>query len=89
MAQLLHLPVSETAYNQLQNVIQEVAHIQLNDEQDTWKYQWGSAFSSSNAYKIIVGHSQHHPAIRWIWNYFCQPKHRVFLLVTFKGQTNS
>lgn len=87
MTQMFHLPVSEIAYNQFQTVNQELAQIQLTNEQDIWKYQWGNVFYSSNAYKIIAGHSQHHP--RWIWNSFCQPKHRVFFWLLLRDRLSS
>jgi hypothetical protein len=89
MTQLLHLPVSEVAYAQLKNLIQNADQIQLNTEQDIWKYSWGNTFSSSRAYRIIVGQSQHHPSIRWIWDCFCQPKHRVFFWLLLKDRLST
>lgn len=86
MTQLLHLPVSEIAYNQLQNLVQRITQIQLNEEQDIWQYPWGNTFSSSRAYKIIVGHSQHYPSIRWIWKCFYQSKHRVFFWLLLRDR---
>jgi len=89
MTQLLHLPVSEIAYAQLQNLSHDIAQIQLSTEQDIWKYPWGNTFYSSRAYKIIVGSSQHLPSIRWIWNCFCQPKHRVFFWLLLKDRLST
>jgi len=57
LTQLLQLPISESAYNQLQLVTQETAGLQLSTEQDIWHYSWGNKFSSSRAYKILMGHS--------------------------------
>ena len=44
LTQLLHLPISEAAYNQLQQVTQETAGLQLSTEQDIWHYSWGNKF---------------------------------------------
>jgi hypothetical protein len=66
LTHLLHLPLLETAFDQLQALAQSTDQMQLSTEQDIWRYTWGDTFSSSRAYKSIIGHSQHHPAITWI-----------------------
>jgi hypothetical protein len=64
-------------------------HLQLNEEQDIWQYTWGNNFSSSKAYKILIGHSQHHPSVQWIWNCSCQPKHKVFFWLLLKDRLST
>lgn len=85
MTHLLQIPVSDIAYNQLQILIQRSADIHINEGKDIWRYPWGNNFSSSRAYKIIVGHSQHHPSIQSILKCFCQPKHLVSFFRNLEG----
>ena len=89
MTFLLHLPISQIAYNQLQVLVQMSTNIQLNEGKDIWQYSWGTNFSSSRAYKIIAGHSHHHPSIQWIWKSFCQPKHMVFFWLLLKDRLST
>jgi len=89
LTQLLHLPISEAAYNQLQQVTQETTGLQLSTEQEIWHYSWGNKFLSSRAYMILMGHSQHHPSIQWIWKSYCQPKHKVFFWLLLKDRLST
>jgi hypothetical protein len=57
LIQLLHLPISEMAFNQLQTLVQKTLDIDLDEGQDIWKHSWGKDFLSSRAYKLLVGHS--------------------------------
>ena len=38
----------------------------------------GSRFSPSKAYALLIAHRQVHIGIKWLWECFCQPKHKVF-----------
>lgn len=84
MTQLLHLLVPNIAYNQMQTLVQELQHIHLGEGQDIWTYSWGSNFSSSRAYKLLVGHSQHDLSNRWIWKLLLSTKAQSILLATSK-----
>lgn len=75
--QLFHLPISEIAFGQLQRVQQDLKVTQLNENKDIWKFNWGSRFQSPKAYKELIGHSQIHDTYKWLWDCFCQPKHKV------------
>jgi len=86
---LLNLPLSEIAFNQLQALHQERDFFNLNENNDKWKYQWGQHFSSSRAYKFIKGQSHHHQSIQWIWNCFCQPKHKVFFWLLLQDRLST
>ena len=54
---LFALPLSTQAFQQLQqlsSLLQELPHSQGPDE---WKYTWGNMYSSSKAYKLLMGHN--------------------------------
>lgn len=78
LSQLFHLPVSEVAFIQLQDLNEKTSALQLTDARDIWKYPWGTSFLLSRAYKTLMGHSQHRESIRWIWKYLYRAKHKVF-----------
>jgi len=76
---LFNLPVSVEAYNQLQELQYELSSLVLDDLNDSWTYIWGSPqFSSSKAYRSLIGHTQAHPIFKWLWKTSCQNKHKVF-----------
>jgi hypothetical protein len=64
---LFHLPMSEEALVQMQNLQANLESISLSDGKDKWSYTWGShIFSSSKVYKTLVDHPATHLAFRWI-----------------------
>lgn len=73
------LPLSQIAFEKMQNVQHLIEASTLNDENDKWIYSWGSSiFASAKVYKILVGHSDIHPTYKWLWKSNYQPKHKVF-----------
>jgi hypothetical protein len=50
MTLLLHLPISQIAYNQLQVLVQMLTNIQLNEGKGIWQYPWGTNFSFSRTH---------------------------------------
>jgi len=74
---LFILPFSAAAFNQLQIVQSFIDHFPLTEQHDCWKSDWGD-FSVSKAYKYLMGHRQVHQVYTWLWDCFCQPKHKVF-----------
>ena len=76
---MFHLPLSQTALNQLLQVQNDASSIVLTESKDKWGFIWGSMlFSSARIYEELVQHPAVHPAFRWIWKSPCQPKHKVF-----------
>jgi hypothetical protein len=48
-------------------------------EADQWKYIWDNGhYSSSKAYKSMIGSKPIHPAFKWIWYSASQQKHKIF-----------
>ena len=87
--QLFHLPISEIAFGQLQRAQQDLKVTQLNENKDIWKFNWGSRFQSPKAYKELIGHSQIHNTYKWLWDCFCQPKHKVFFWLLIKDRLST
>jgi hypothetical protein len=59
-------------------------------ETDTWIYSWRSPmFSTSRAYKALVGHRSVHPTFLWIWGSKCQMKHKVFFWLLLKDRLST
>jgi len=76
---LFHLPLSGIALHQLKDLAHELASIQESSDPNIWSYIWGSPyFSSSKAYKHLIGHRVTHAAFKWLWKSACQNKHKVF-----------
>ena len=88
-SQIFHLPLSEEAFIQMQNLLQLLTDIQLTENNDSWRYSWGDKFSSSNAYRALVGHHQAHNVYKVLWKCICQPKHKVFFWLLLKDRLNT
>lgn len=79
LSDLFHLPVSQEALIQMQNLETKLAQITLSVGKDKWSCIGGSSnFSSSKIYRELMEHPMVHSAFKWIWASPCQPKHKVF-----------
>jgi hypothetical protein len=59
-------------------------------DSDIWSYVWGNAtFTTSKAYKALVGNRPVHPAFLWIWRSKCQMKHKVFFWLLLKDRLST
>lgn len=70
-------------------MLHNLSKIQQTDNKDIWKYNWGADFSSSQAYKTLIGHSQIHDVYQWLWKCLCQPKHKVFFWLLIKDKLST
>ena len=79
-ASLLHLPISQIALQQLNELAQLLVDLPDSDEHDFWSYIWGTTFfSASMAYVHQTSIHRHtHPAFKWLSKSACQNKHKVF-----------
>jgi hypothetical protein len=91
LTQHFHMPVSEIAFLQFQQISDQLQNWVQIDEQDKWNYRWGNNFSSSKAYKTLMGHNQIHNIYKWLWKGLCQPKHKIFfwLLISDRLSTRN
>lgn len=91
LTHLFHLPISETAFSQLQQMIHLLQQRGTSSEQDLWTYSWGQKFSAAKAYKYLMGHQHIHNAFRWLWKNSCQPKQKIFfwLLISDRLSTRN
>jgi hypothetical protein len=87
---LLHLPLSNIAYQQLLVVANCLSGLPVSTENDVWTYIWGSPFfSSSKVYIHLTGHRIIHPAFKWLWKSACQNKHKVFFWLLLKDRLST
>jgi hypothetical protein len=49
--QLLHLPISEEAFEQMQHILLVLENIIPIENKDIRRFSWGASFSSSQAYR--------------------------------------
>jgi len=77
---LFNLPLSQIAFQQVQEIQQQMETYNRNEQdQDVWTYSaQSSSYRVQKAYKLLMGHQPVEPALKWLWKSYCQPKHRVF-----------
>jgi hypothetical protein len=75
-----HLPLSEQAFQELQELQIIVQSIQMGDEEkDQWHYIWGSKkYTSKCFYNHPYKNFEPPGSFLWIWNSRCCNKLRVF-----------
>jgi hypothetical protein len=78
---LFHLPHSNEAYAEFQELSIILRNLQLTQANDGMFYLWGSsAFSSCKAYKHLIGHRDVHRAYKWLWKSACQKQAKILFL---------
>jgi hypothetical protein len=76
---LFHLPLSIEAYEQFCELEIILQSLQQNNDKDRWSYIWGNeSYSSSKAYKHLLGSNVVHLGFHCLWSTSCQQKHKVF-----------
>jgi hypothetical protein len=90
---LFHLPLSQQAFEefeQLESLCDNVQAEMHYPRHDSWTYIWGSdKFSTTKAYKFMIG-EQHAPKFfTWIWESSCQPKHKFFFWLLLHDRLNT
>ena len=90
---LFHLPLTTQAYEEFLEMeticisLRNSEHLQLRD---TWSYIWGNEFySSTKAYKVLIGYKTTPPHFSWIWKSSCQPKHKIFFWQLLHDRVNT
>jgi hypothetical protein len=64
--------------------------LQNSNDADQWKYIWENGqYSSSKAYKSMIGSRPIHPAFKWIWYSACQQKYKIFIGSLLKNSLNT
>jgi hypothetical protein len=65
---ILHTPISEEAYQQYMNLIQDLENLPQSQDDDSWSYIWGAkSYSVSKAYKALSGTFPAHPILKLVW----------------------
>jgi hypothetical protein len=90
LSELFHLPLSEQAFTQYQQLSSIMDDTNLQNGNDIWGYIWGSnMFTSSKAYRQLIGTRYIHPAHGWLWKSQCQPKRRFFFWLLMKDKIST
>jgi hypothetical protein len=75
-----HLPLSEQAFLEYQELQEIISSIQVDNEaKDSWHYAWGNnTFTSSRCYHYHFNNFQPPIPFIWIWDSCCANKIKVF-----------
>jgi hypothetical protein len=88
--EMLHIPLSAEAFEQLLSLHDTLDNIQLLD---IWRCSASSTrFSSQTVYAHLTGTTgtrQTLPLFVWLWKSKCQPKHKVFFWLLLKNRLNT
>jgi hypothetical protein len=90
---LFHLPLSQQAYAEFEQLEIFCGNAQSEAQHhlsDSWCYIWGfDNFSTTKAYKFLIG-VQHAPKFfTWLWESSCQPKHKFFFWLLLHDRLNT
>lgn len=85
-----HLPLSEEAYGEFQDLTSLLEELELNDNSDLWHFPLGAAsYKVATAYRLLSGSYNPLPAIKWIWKTCCQLKHNIFYWLMANDRLNT
>jgi hypothetical protein len=75
-----HLPLSEQAFQEYQDLQQLIQQIQVGPEsKDLWEYIWGnSKYTASKLYHLLFKNLSPPQQFIWIWDSKCANKIRIF-----------
>jgi hypothetical protein len=85
-----HLPFSEQAYIEYQQLQQIILHLQVDDNtKDAWHYAWvNNAYTSSRFYHFPYKNVQPPRLFLWIWDSCCANKIKVFTWLLLMDKLN-
>ena len=80
LAENFALPISTQALDELRELQQLVAHIEIDPQgKDTWTYVWGAdKFVAKRYYQFCFRKIQPHVTFSWLWKTSCVPKIKFF-----------
>lgn len=90
MTDLFHLPLSIQAFDRYQQLDIFMQNVNVQPGNDIWTYIWGSnQFSSRKTYKHLICTRNVHPAYKWLWNSYCQPRRKFFFWLLLKERLST
>lgn len=91
LADNFHLPLSPEALQEVKELQDEAANIQLSaNDADAWQYVWGSKqFKSKKYYSYCFRNIISHKAFKWIWKSKCTAKLKFFCWLLFSDRLNT
>lgn len=90
LSDLFHLPLSEEAFGQYQELNTLLQELQLFEDPDIWQISSGeSKFQVSKIYSVLIGENEVMPAIKWIWDTCCQLKYKIFFWLLLRNIMNT
>lgn len=88
--ELFHLPLSEEAFQQYEQLQVILLSMHVSDDKDVWSYIWGTpVFTSHKAYLHSKGIVPTHPVFSRLWNSCCQNKRKVFFWLLLKDRLST
>jgi hypothetical protein len=86
---LFYLPLSRTAYAELQELQVIMLNNPLTEQSDVWTYVWGERYTSSKFYTHIHSHIQTPPVYQWLWESCCIMSHKMFAWLLLVDRLNT
>jgi hypothetical protein len=86
-----HLPLSEQAFQEFQNLQSFIQSIQVQQgTKDTWSFIWGNnIYATFKFYNLPYKNVQPPAPFTWIWNSKCSNKLRVFSWLLLMHRLNT
>ena len=85
-----HPPLSTQAFQQIQELQDDIANLQLNSDPDKWHYRWNSdSFSSMKAYKHMTSGPLAHAIFQKIWKSVAILIYKIFFWLLLHDRLNT
>jgi hypothetical protein len=86
---LFHLPLSEKAYEEFNQLSLQMDSSPLSLDRDLWGYDWGDSFTSIRYYKNIHANIQVMMAFKWLWKSCCMMRVKFFVRLLLVDRLNT
>jgi hypothetical protein len=83
------LSLSPEALEEVREMQNMAAVIQLTHDHDTWTYKWGDKYTPSQYYNFSFRDLQPHVSFLWLWKSKCTPKVKFFFWLVLSDRLNT
>jgi hypothetical protein len=86
---LFYIPLSQSAYQELQELQYIMQSNVPSEQQDVWSYAWGHKYTSAKFYDMTLAHIKVDSMYVWIWKSACMMKLKMFAWLLLSDRLNT
>ena len=89
LSSLFSLPLSQQAFNELENLQILLENNPPSQDQDVWSYCWGEKYTAGQFYLKVFSSLTVPKTYGWIWETCCTMNYKVFAWLLLRDRLNT